>query len=463
VKHIATLSRAFYSRGIALRKVGLVVLIVAALILSGCQPVVQTAPGVTRLTLWQGVNPPPNRDVLQALVDKFNQTHPSIQVDSLYVGQSDQQMPKILAAIVGNAAPDMLWFAPMITGQLVELEALRSLEDWFSALPIKDQVDPALRESMQFEGHLWSIPFATNNVGIFYRPSLFQTAGITELPRTWAQLRDTAQKLTIPEKGQRGMLLPLGKGEWTVFTWLPFMWSGGGELVADGSTSTREQAIAGPASGEREGSESRPQGDDRPQVQMNNPGAIAALNLWQSLIQDGSVTLSQPERGYELDGFLAGKVAMQLTGPWTLGQLAETRVDFGVMPIPEDTRRATSTGGENLFILKSTPEREKAALVFAEYVLSEEFQTEWAIKTGYLPVNTQSRQSPAYLDFVRQQPAVEVFLAQAQYGRSRPIFPGYNRISESLGRAIEAVLLGEATPEEALSTAQRRIDLVFNR
>lgn len=464
MKVMTTLSRAFDRGAIALRKVGLVVLLLSALVVGGCQPAVQPASGVTHLTLWQGVNPPPNRDVLQALVDKFNQTHPGIQVDSLYVGQADQQMPKILAAIVGNAAPDMLWFAPMITGQLVELEALRSLESWLANLPIKDQIDPALWESMQFEGRIWSVPFATNNVGIFYRPSLFQAAGITELPSTWAQLRDTARKLTIPEKGQRGMLLPLGKGEWTVFTWLPFMWSGGGELVeTQSSIGLTEKVSPGQGLVISERSESPIEGNDRTRVQVNNSGAIAALNLWQSLITDGSVTLSQPERGYELDGFLAGKVAMQLTGPWTLGQLAETKVDFGVMPIPGETRRATSTGGENLFILKSTPEREQAALIFAEYVLSEEFQTEWAIQTGYLPVNIQSRQNPAYLDFVRQQPAAEVFLEQAQYGRSRPVFPGYNRISESLGRAIEAVLLGKTTPEEALNTAQRRIDLVFNK
>jgi len=75
----------------------------------------------------------------------------------------------------------------------------------------------------------------------------------------------------------------------------------------------------------------------------------------------------------------------------------------------------------------------------------------------------RSRRSPAYLQYVAQQPVVSVFLDQAQYGRSRPIFPGYNRISDSLGRAIEAVLLGKATPEAALATAQQRLDLILQR
>ncbi|WP_242024447.1 ABC transporter substrate-binding protein [Trichocoleus sp. FACHB-591] len=397
---------------------------------------------VTHLTLWQGVNPPPNRDVLQKLVDRFNQTHMDIQVDSIYVGQPDEQMPKILAAVVGNSAPDMLWFAPMITGQLVELGAVRPLEQWLDQSPLREQIAPTLFETMELENHLWSIPFGTNNVGIFYRPSLFQAAGITKLPQTWEELRQVAQTLTRDTDGdcridQHGMLLPLGKGEWTVFNWLPFMWSGGGELTDAGE--------ANPAA-----------------VNLANSGAIAALQLWRDLLDDGSAVLSLPERGYELDGFLAGKVAMQLSGPWTLGQLQATGVDFGVIPIPTEARRATASGGENLFFFKSRPEREQAALTFAEYVLSEEFQTQWALGTGYLPTNLKARQNSTYQQFVSQQPAVSVFLEQAPYGRSRPIFFGYNRVSEQLGRAIEAVLLGKSTPTAALTEAQRRLSLIFH-
>lgn len=410
-------------------------------------------PSVIQLTLWQGVNPPPNRDVLQKLVDRFNQQHADIHVESLYVGQGDQQMPKILAAVVGNAAPDMLWFAPMLTGQLVELDALRPLDDLLAVSPFKDDLDRALFETMTYQGQTWSIPFGTNNVGIYYRPSLFKAAGITELPKTWDELRQVAQRLTRDLNGdgradQHGILLPLGKGEWSVFTWLPFMWSGGGEL-------TEAKEILQYGNRINTGSVATES------VSIVNKGAIAALQLWRDLIQDGSAVLSQPERGYELDGFLAGKVAMQLSGPWTLGQLQSTKVDFGVMAIPTGTRPATASGGENLFIFKSTPARERAAFTFAEYVMSEEFQTEWAIGTGYLPTNLKSRKNPAYQAFKAKQPAVEVFLTQAQYGRSRPIFPGYNRISDNLGRAIEATLLGRSSPTEALEASQQRLNLIF--
>jgi multiple sugar transport system substrate-binding protein len=417
-------------------------LILCLLVLPGCQASQATSDGVTRLTFWQGVNPPPNRVVLQKLVDRFNREHPTIQVESLYVGQGDQQLPKILAAIVGNATPDLLWFGPMLTGQLVELDAIRPLETWLAATGLEQTLDPALLDSMELEGHLWSVPFGTNNVAIYYRPSLFKAAGITELPQTWEQLRQVARKLTRDTNGddrpdQHGILLPLGRGEWTVFTWLPFFWSGGGELSNSQSQS---------------GAASQP-------PRLDQPGAIAAVQLWRDLMQDGSAILSAPERGYELDSFLAGKVAMQLSGSWTLGQLQATGVDFAVMPIPAQVKRATAIGGENLFLFKTTPAREQAALKFIEYVLSQPFQTTWAVETGYLPVTLKVRQSSTYQAFKAKQPAIDIFLEQAKFGRSRPIFPGYNRISETLGRAIEATLLGRGTPAEMLKLAQQRMGL----
>ncbi|NJL89684.1 MAG: ABC transporter substrate-binding protein [Coleofasciculaceae cyanobacterium SM2_1_6] len=418
--------------------IALCLTVTTTFLIAGCQNnflANPNKPEITQLTLWHGVNPPPNRDVLQVLVDKFNQTHPQIQVESLYVGQADQQTPKILAAIVGNAPPDLLWGAPMLTGQLVDLGGIVPLDELLQQSPQTQYLDPALRESMTYQGKIWSVPFGTNNVGLFYRPSLFATAGITALPKTWAELRATAQKLTKP--GQKGILLPLGKGEWTVFTWLPFMWSGGGDLTTGNQATAKD-------------------------LRVDNPGAIAALEFWQDLLKDGSAVLSAPERGFELDGFLAGKVAMQITGPWTLGQLQGTKVDFGVMAIPAGARAATSTGGENLFVMKTNSQRQQAAGVFVEYVLSEEFQTAWALGTGYLPVNRRSREDPRYLEFVAQQPAVKVFLDQAAVGRSRPIFSGYSRVSDSLGRAIESVLLNKATPTKALKEAQQRLDLIFN-
>jgi len=384
------------------------------------------------LTLWQGINPPPSRAVFDRLVDHFNQTHPNIHIDSVYAGQSEQQMPKVLTAVVGDVAPDILWFSPTATGKLVDLEAIVPLDRWFAESSIATELEPALQAAMLDAPHIWSVPMATNNIAIFYRPSLFKAAGVETIPTSWQGLLQTAQQLTRDTDGdgqndRHGLLLPLGKSEWTVFTWLPFLYSAGGD----------------------------PSDNQRPNLATKE--ARHALQFWTQFIQAGSALLSQPERGFELDDFLAGRVAMQLTGPWTLEQLEASGVDYDVMPIPQDLQAATVVGGEHLFVMKSDQAREAAAIEFLNFALSEAFQTEWALGTGYLPVNVKSRQSPAYQSYVQSRPVLKVFLDQMKVARTRPTFSGYPRLSDALGRAIEQSLLG-ASPTEALQLAQKRVE-----
>jgi multiple sugar transport system substrate-binding protein len=392
-----------------------------------------------QITLWQGVNPPTNRQVLQKLVDRFNQSQNQIFVESLYVGQPDQQIPKILAAVVGNAVPDLLWYNSTLTGRLVELDAIRSLDDLFDRSPIKDELDPALLSTMQLNGHIWSMPFSANNVGIFYRPSLFEAAGIKNLPQTWEELKQVAKQLTKDTNGDGisdrfGIFLPLGKGEFTVFIWLPFLWSAGGDILTP---------------------------DQSPN--LNTPQAEAALQLWLDLVKSDAAILSQPERGYEEDNFVSGKVAMQISGSWALRYMSQKDIDFGVMPIPRDRTTATAIGGENLFLFKTDPQRELAAWKFAEYVASEEFQTTFATETGYLPTNLKSQKSDVYAQYVEKQPEIDIFIRQMSAGRTRPLLAEYPRISESLGRAIESTLLQKNTPAESLANAQTNLELSLNR
>lgn len=405
------------------------------LLIAGCQATPDAPSGQVHLTLWQGISPPANREVFQTLVAQFNATHPDIEVESLYVGQPDQQIPKILTAIVGDAAPDILWYVPQLTGQLVELEAIQPLETWLRQSPLKAEVDPALFDMMSLEGHLWSIPFATNNTALFYRPSLFAAAGIVEPPKTWEQLRAVARQLTRDTDNdgridQHGLFLSLGKGEWAVFAWLPWVYSAGGWISRQGKPD------------------------------LVNAGAIATLQFAQDLVKDGSVLLSPPERGYETDNFIAGKVAMQVTGPWNLPQMEAAGIDFGVIPLPVAQQPAAVVGGESFFLCQTSPEKTQAALTFFEYVLGEGFQRDWALKTGYLPINLKVRDSQAYRDFIQQNPTLTVFLDQMRWARVRPIIAGYPYLSENFGRAIEASLLGES-PEAALKASQKRLALIF--
>jgi multiple sugar transport system substrate-binding protein len=134
--------------------------------------------------------------------------------------------------------------------------------------------------------------------------------------------------------------------------------------------------------------------------------------------------------------------------------IAKSDIDFAVMPIPALVKPATVMGSGNLYVMKTTPEREQAALEFLDYVLGEKFQTEWSIGTNFLPVNLEVAEGETYQQFARQKPEIQVFLEQMSVAGARPIIAGYSHLSESIGRAIEATLLGEPV-EQALNKAQK--------
>lgn len=389
---------------------------------------------VTKITFWHGINPPENREIFNELLAKFNTENPKIKVEALYVGQPDEQLPKIIAAVAGNQPPDVLWYVPQLTGKLVELQALKPLQEWWNNSQIKAEIDPAMLATMELGNNIWSVPFATNNAAMFYRPSLFEKAGVTETPKTWTEFTEVAKKLTIDTNNdgkidQNGVLLSSGKGEFTVFVWLPFIFSANGEIIQNN------------------------------QPNLVSEGTEKALQLGVDLVKEKSAILSAPDRGYELDNFINGKVAMQITGPWTLAQLKQSGIEYSVFPIPIINQSAAVLGGENLFVFKTNPQREEATLKFLEFILSKEFQTEWALKTGYLPININAQQSPEYQTFIKENPVIQVFLDQMKVAKSRPIISDYPAISENLGRAIESSLLGEKTPKQALEEAQKRLEL----
>jgi multiple sugar transport system substrate-binding protein len=419
-----------------LRKILFVLLAVGFIFISGCGANNPEAK-LTKLTFWHGINPPSNRDIFQELVDKFNANHPDIFVEPLYIGQPDNQLPKILTAVVGNVPPDILWFTPQITGQLAQLGAIKPLDEWWNGSPLKSEIDPALTGSMTWNDRIWSVPLATNNTAIFYRPSLFEKAGITELPKTWDELYEAAEMLTQDTNNdgridQHGIYLALGKGEFTVFVWLPFVFSAEGQLLTANN-----------------------------QPDLLNPGTVEALEFAGKLVENDLAILSPPESGYILDSFIAGEAAMQVTGPWTLGQLGQLDIDYDVFPIPVRDQKAAVVGGESLFVFKSDSKHEIAAYEFLEYVLSEQFQTQWALGTGYLPINLKAQESETYQNFVQDNPVLKVFLQQMKWAKSRPVIPEYSRLSENFGRAIEATLLGES-PQSALAESQERLELVFD-
>jgi multiple sugar transport system substrate-binding protein len=84
---------------------------------------------------------------------------------------------------------------------------------------------------------------------------------------------------------------------------------------------------------------------------------------------------------------------------------------------------------------------------------------QWSLDTGDLPIRASVTDLPAYQQYVKRYPGVSTFVDnEANALKARPVIPVYNEVSQAMGQAIQAVLLGKAEPQQALDDAAQQVD-----
>ena len=395
--------------------------------------------GNVELVFWHGIESPDSVAILESKIKEFESKNPSITVKAQNYGAADQVNGKIMTAIAGSKAPDLMWWAPAYTGQLAKTGNLVKIEDLIKSDSSFDKNDvyQGLWDVSTYKGEIWTVPFSANNLGLYYNKKHFKEAGIDpQSIKTWDDLLAVSKKLTKADR--MGFQVPLGNSEWTVWTWQTLLWQAGGEFLSEVSD----------------------------KAAFNTAAGINALQFWTDLVQKEKVaSFSEPDAGYKTDDFLAGRVSMMINGPWNYGTLEDASknsgFEYGVIMLPSagkyavdgKGRNATNIGGENLFLFKSNADRESAAWKFSKFIMSGDFQVDWAIKTGYLPVSKSAAANTQYQDFLKENEFIKTYSDQMQFGKARPSIPEYVKISEYLGKEIEKTLYNKQDAKTSLERA----------
>jgi sorbitol/mannitol transport system substrate-binding protein len=103
---------------------------------------------------------------------------------------------------MGGGEFDVVMISNYETPQWAENGWLVNLSDYTKKTPGYDENDfiPSLRESLSYDGNMYSVPFYGESSFLMYRKDLFEKAGIT-MPRepTWQQVADAAAKMDSPD------------------------------------------------------------------------------------------------------------------------------------------------------------------------------------------------------------------------------------------------------------------------
>ena len=358
-----------------------------------------------------------NETLMNVLIPAFEAENPGIKVNAVSHEWAELH-DKVLVSANSNALPDV---ARCDIAWLPEFQKMGILVALDEEMPNFAEVSGKLLDSAMstaiINGHYYALALNTNSKIVFYNKAMLEAAGVS-IPATMEEWIEAVKKLSGENsKGQQvwGWNEPALAG-WNI---CPFIWSFGGALTNE------DQTIA--------------------TGYINGPATVKAVETFAELVKAGAITGFNAGDIPMTDGFGTGRYAMMLEGPWKSAELAGAYPDvaYGTAPIPAGEGGSISVlGGEDIAMF-NTPNKE-AAWKFMQFMTGEYAETEMA-KCGQIPVNRAALES----DTVKAADYAP-FIEAIQTAKSRPTVAAWSEMDNGLQVAMNAVVTGEKTAQEAM-------------
>ena len=388
--------------------------------------------GRVNVVLWHGYIDIEGKALADA-AKRFNATHPKIHVTVQNYGNADYALQKVLTAIRGGSYPDIVYLYGSWAANIARTPRAVDLAPLIKADPSINWDDfwPAERQAVSVGPKIVGVPALVDNLALVYNKKLFDQAGMSyPTPDwTWDDFRAAAKRLTDPSAKQFGWAYVNDASEDTVWRFDALLWQAGGDILTP----------------------------DQKHAAFNSPAGVAAATLLQQMATvDHSIYLDNGNGNYA-NLFNSGKIAMLFTGPWDLSGFPD--VDYGIQILPGNENHQTISGPDQWVMLDNGDDRRNAAWTFLKWFTSPQQALVWSTQTGDLPIRASETQLPGYDAYVNKYPGVSVFVQnEANAVKARPVIANYNEVSQAMGQAIEAVLLGKGQPQQELDQAAQQVD-----
>ena len=156
----------------------------------------------TTLTFWHSFG---DNEAMTTLLEEFNTSHDDVQVEGVDVGNYNEMITRLQAAVVSGRVPDVVQLEITRYGIFADREVLLPLDDFISSTDFNvDDLIPGIWEATQYQGTPYVIPFNNSVPVMYYNKDLFREAGLDpeNPPATWDELVEAANTLTVQENGE---------------------------------------------------------------------------------------------------------------------------------------------------------------------------------------------------------------------------------------------------------------------
>lgn len=362
------------------------------------------------------------------LAQEYEKEHPNIEIRVEYVSSDDYfSSTRLLSSFASGQGPDLFFVSQATFKRFSEANFLYPLTRLFTP-DIREDFLPSALDSVTAGDDIYAVPFEMELLGLFYNKQMFSEHHL-EPPTTWEEMMRDAQQLKTADVS--GLTIETYDGAYKNFSWLPFLWQTGANLLTD----------------------------DGMQPALSNSNVVQMYQYFRDMVDQGLLNL-RPSRPATDIGILAnGETAMQVSGTWNIRMLETEFADqpIGVvpLPVPEGGTPMTIAGGWKMAVNRQSAQAEEAAkFVMWAFAGDPAIPLKWVndVKFAYSP-----RKSVMEAGMQSYRKGLRAVFTDRIFGteREEPQLP--EEMNRIFSDSLQDMLFGEDSPEAIVGKAEQEI------
>ncbi len=364
-------------------------------------------------------------ETINDLAAAFNGSQTQYRVEPRYVGSYPESQTRILAALSGQDIPALYQAEIGFFPRLVAEGAVQDLSDLVATLPpeLINDFYPGLWSYGELAGKRYGLPWNMSTPVLFYNATALKQRGV-EVPTNWEEFEAVAERLTTRQtKGYIAVA-----DSWTFEMMVD---TRGGQIVTD---------------------------DGKPN--FDSPEAVEALKMLERMVRErNAIARNLAESTFAQLDFVRTKGMMVFASiaNWPDAKRFAVAFDIAAAPVPTGQSQTLPLGGAQLVVMAEASAAERdAAFAFWQFLIQPENLQTWVENSYYIPVRRAAL--PLLEPWYNEDPNRRAALSQLEQAIPRPRVAAYAVWQRYLEEAIEKVIKGRSSAEDALAEAQRRAE-----
>jgi sn-glycerol 3-phosphate transport system substrate-binding protein len=420
----------------------------------GGEPTPTLAPATgdaTSIAFWHSMGGDIGGIAIPQMANDFNASQSQCFVEPIYQGSYDDALNKLRAGLQTADTPAVMQLFDIGTRLMVDLEVITPVQDFIDRenYDVSD-LEPNVLAYYTVNGRQASMPFNSSTPMLYYNKDMFQAAGLDpeNPPRTFEEVWEAARLLTQRDASGNATVTGLSM---SIYGWFfeQLLAVSGGEYVNNGNG---RDSLATEAT-------------------FNSPEGVAVLEWWKGMYDEGLMGNYGRANADVRTAFYAEQTAMFVDSTAVLRGAMNTvgdKFEIGTAYLPRPNEAAfdnsgTIIGGGSLWIISSRPQAEQdCAWEFIKFQASPEQQAYWHTMSGYFPIRTTAYEVPLAQEWREEFPQFKTAVDQLHLAPNNRVTQGgligvFPTARQTIEGAIEEVLAGVATPQQALDNAAQTV------